>query len=183
MREPFLLASWSCSEYLTLSWPPTEDNQKLWFVLSLLSFCFLNEMQINSRVMLTAALLVLGGCVIYAVFVLGLPPLPSLPPQNLPGIAPLPMPSEFLPSFPLVPEVSSTAGSTELLSSLPPTGSPPSDPVPTTARADAASTLTVGVTPPTPKAPATVEDRVGESIPASKKPVSAVTDANASESP
>ncbi|XP_059962477.1 Golgi reassembly-stacking protein 2 [Mesoplodon densirostris] len=113
----------------------------------------------------------------------GLPPLPSLPPQNLPGLAPLPMPSEFLPSFPLVPEVSSAAGSTELLSSLPPTGSPPSDPVPTAARADAASTLTMGVTPPTPKAPATVEDRVGESIPASKKPVSAVTDANASESP
>ncbi|KAB1279268.1 Golgi reassembly-stacking protein 2 [Camelus dromedarius] len=116
----------------------------------------------------------------------GLPPLPSLPPRNLAGIAmpsEFPMPSEFLPSFPLVPEVSSSAGSAELLSSLPPTGSPPSDPVPATAKADAASALTVDVTPPTPKAPATVEDRVGEPTPASEKPVSAVTDANASESP
>lgn len=113
----------------------------------------------------------------------GLPPLPSLPPRNLPGIAPLPMPSEFLPSFPLVPEVSSAASSGELLSSLPPTGSPPSDPVTTTARADAASSPAVDVTPPAPKAPSTVEDRGCEPTPASEKPVSAVTDASASESP
>ncbi|XP_060008649.1 Golgi reassembly-stacking protein 2 isoform X3 [Lagenorhynchus albirostris] len=110
----------------------------------------------------------------------GLPNLPALPNLNLP--APHVVPGVSLPEL-MNPEVSSTAASTELLSSLPPTGSPPSDPVPTTARADAASTLTVGVTPPTPKAPAAVEDRVGESIPASKKPVSAVTDADASESP
>lgn len=132
---------------------------------------------------MTAALSVLGGCIIYAFFVLGLPPLPSLPPRNLPGIAPLPMPSEFLPSFPLVPEVSSAAGSAELLSSLPSAGSPPSDLVTTTARADAASALAVDVMLPTSKAPITVEDRVSESAPASEKPVSAVTDANASESP
>lgn len=120
---------------------------------------------------------------ICAVFVLGLPPLPSLPPRNLPGIAPLPMPSEFLPSFPLVPEVSSAASSGELLPSLAPTGSPPSDPVTTTAKADAASAPTADVTPPTPKAPTTVEDRVCESSPAGEKPASAVTDASASESP
>ncbi|XP_029790255.1 Golgi reassembly-stacking protein 2 isoform X1 [Suricata suricatta] len=113
----------------------------------------------------------------------GLPPLPSLPPRNLPGIAPLPMPSEFLPSFPLVPEVSSAAGSGELLSSLAPTGSPPSNPVTTTAKADAASAPTVDVTSPSPKAPSTVEDRVCEPSPAGEKPVSAVTDASASESP
>uniref|UniRef100_A0A667HTG9 Golgi reassembly stacking protein 2 n=1 Tax=Lynx canadensis TaxID=61383 RepID=A0A667HTG9_LYNCA len=113
----------------------------------------------------------------------GLPPLPSLPPRNLPGIAPLPMPSEFLPSFPLVPEVSSATSSGELLPSLAPTGSPPSDPVTTTAKADAASAPTADVTPPTPKAPTTVEDRVCESSPAGEKPASAVTDASASESP
>uniref|UniRef100_A0A4W2GXG9 Golgi reassembly stacking protein 2 n=1 Tax=Bos indicus x Bos taurus TaxID=30522 RepID=A0A4W2GXG9_BOBOX len=115
----------------------------------------------------------------------GLPPLPSLPPRNLPGLAPLPMPSEFLPSFPLVPEVSPAAGSADLLSSVPPASSPPSDPVPTTARADTASALTVDVTPPPPKAPATVEDRVSDSATASEKPISAVTvtDASASESP
>lgn len=115
----------------------------------------------------------------------GLPPLPSLPPRNLPGLAPLPMPSEFLPSFPLVPEVSPAAGSADLLSSVPPASSPPSDPVPTTARADTASALTVDVTPPPPKAPATVEDRVSDSATASEKPISAVTvtDASAPESP
>jgi hypothetical protein len=113
----------------------------------------------------------------------GLPPLPSLPPRNLPGIAPLPMPSEFLPSFPLVPEGSSTASSGELLSSLPPTSSPPADPLTTTAKSDAASSLTVDVIPPTSKAPTTVEDRVSDSTPASEKPVSAVSDANVSESP
>ncbi|XP_054978694.1 Golgi reassembly-stacking protein 2 [Sorex araneus] len=115
----------------------------------------------------------------------GLPPLPSLPPRNLPGIAPLPMPSEFLPSFPLVPEVSSAAAPGELLSSLPPASSAPTDPVTTiAAKADAAPTLPVDVTPPMPKAPATVEDRASESAPASEKPVSdAATDANASESP
>uniref|UniRef100_A0A8D0J5W3 Golgi reassembly stacking protein 2 n=1 Tax=Sus scrofa TaxID=9823 RepID=A0A8D0J5W3_PIG len=113
----------------------------------------------------------------------GLPPLPSLPPRNLPGIAPLPLPTEFLPSFPLVPEVSTAAGSGELLSSLPPASSPPSDPVPTSVRADAASALAVAVTPPTPKAPTTAEDRASESAPASEKPASAGTDANASESP
>ncbi|XP_034863688.1 Golgi reassembly-stacking protein 2 [Mirounga leonina] len=113
----------------------------------------------------------------------GLPPLPSLPPRNLSGIAPLPMPSEFLPSFPLVPEVSSAASPGELLSSLTPAGSPPSDPVTTTARADAASAPAVDVTPPTPKAPSTVEDRACESTPANEKPVSAVTDASVPESP
>ncbi|XP_017393655.1 Golgi reassembly-stacking protein 2 [Cebus imitator] len=113
----------------------------------------------------------------------GLPPLSSLPPRNLPGIAPLPLPSEFLPSFPLVPESSSATSSGELLSSFPPTGSPPSDPVTTTAKADTASSLTVDVTPPTAQAPATVEDRVSDSTPVSEKPVSAAVDANASESP
>ena len=77
------------------------------------------------------------------------------------------MPSEFLPSFPLVPEVSPAAGSADLLSSVPPAGSPPSDPIPTTARADTASALTVDVTTPPPKAPATVEDRVSDSATAS----------------
>nr|KAF6353296.1 golgi reassembly stacking protein 2 [Pipistrellus kuhlii] len=113
----------------------------------------------------------------------GLPPLPSLSSQNLPGIAALPLPSEFLPSFPLAPEVSSAAGSGELLSSLPPTSSPPSDPVVTTARADAASALTLDVTLPASTAPVTAEDRASESALASQKPVSAVTGANASESP
>uniref|UniRef100_A0A5F9CNL1 Golgi reassembly stacking protein 2 n=1 Tax=Oryctolagus cuniculus TaxID=9986 RepID=A0A5F9CNL1_RABIT len=113
----------------------------------------------------------------------GLPPLPSLPPRNLAGIAPLPMPSEFLPSFPLVPEGPSAASSGELLSSLPPTGDPPSDPVTTTAKADVAASLTVDGTPPASKAPTTVEDRVSDSTPASEKPVSTVTDANAPESP
>jgi hypothetical protein len=83
----------------------------------------------------------------------GLPLLPSLPPRNLPGIAPLPMPSEFLPSFPLVPEGSATASSGELLSSLPPTSSPPSDPLRTTAKSDAVSSLTVDVIPPLPRPP------------------------------
>ncbi|XP_006141550.1 Golgi reassembly-stacking protein 2 [Tupaia chinensis] len=113
----------------------------------------------------------------------GLPPLPSLPPRNLPGIAPLPMPSDFLPSFPLVPEGSAAAGSGELLPSLPPTGSLPSGPITTTAKADAASPRTVDVTLPAPTAPATVEDRVGDAAPASEKPVSAGMDAIASESP
>ncbi|XP_019582968.1 Golgi reassembly-stacking protein 2 [Rhinolophus sinicus] len=113
----------------------------------------------------------------------GLPPLPSLPPRNLPGIAPLPMPSEFLPSFPLVPEVSSAAGTGELLPSLPPTGSLPSDSVTTTARADTASALTVDMMLPPSKAPTAAEDRASESAPAGEKPVSAVTAAKASESP
>ncbi|XP_077010229.1 Golgi reassembly-stacking protein 2 [Tamandua tetradactyla] len=110
----------------------------------------------------------------------GLPPLPFLPPQDIPGIEPLPMPSKFLPPFPLAPEISSAASSGELLSSLPPTSNPPSDPVMTTAKADAASSLTVDVTTPPAK---TAEDRVSESTLASEKPLSAVTDANASESP
>ncbi|KAM5280033.1 Golgi reassembly-stacking protein 2 [Ctenodactylus gundi] len=113
----------------------------------------------------------------------GLPPLPSLPPRNLPGIGPLPMPAEFLSSFPLVPEGSSAAGSGELPSPLPPTSSLPSDPVTTTAKSEAAPTLTVDVTLPTPKVPTTAEDTASDSIPASEKPVSAVVDANASESP
>lgn len=111
----------------------------------------------------------------------GLPPLPSLPPRNLTGIAPLPLPSEFLPPFPLVPEGSSAASAGEPLSSLPATG-PPSDPVMTTAKAEVASSLTVDVTTPASKVPTTVEDRVGDSTPAIEKSVSAVTDANASES-
>lgn len=115
-----------------------------------------------------------------AVSVLGLPSLPSLSPRNLPGIAPLPVPSEFLPSFPLVPEGSSAASAGEPLSSLPASG-PPSDPVMTTAKADASS-LTVDVMSPASKAPTTTEDRVSDSTPAIEKPVSAVTDANASES-
>ncbi|XP_006866679.1 PREDICTED: Golgi reassembly-stacking protein 2 [Chrysochloris asiatica] len=114
----------------------------------------------------------------------GLAPLPSLPPRNLPGIAPLSMPSEFRPSFPLVPEVSSAVGSGELLSSLPLPSNPPSDPVTTTAKADAVSSLTLDSMPPTAKAPATAEDRVSESAPpASEKQVSAVMDASTSESP
>ncbi|XP_027276017.1 Golgi reassembly-stacking protein 2 isoform X2 [Cricetulus griseus] len=111
----------------------------------------------------------------------GLPPLPTLPPRNLSGIAPLPMPSEFLPSFPLVPEGSSAASAGEPLSSLPATG-PPSDPVMTTAKAEAASSLTVDMMSPASKVPSTVEDRVGDSTATTEKPVSAVTDANASES-
>ncbi|XP_069877235.1 Golgi reassembly-stacking protein 2 [Dipodomys merriami] len=114
----------------------------------------------------------------------GLPPLPSLPPRNLPGIAPLTMPSELLPSFPLVPEGSSAASSGELLSSLPPAGSLPSNPViTTTAKADAATSLPVAVTPPTSKAPTTAEDRVSDSPTASESPAVAVTSASASESP
>lgn len=109
----------------------------------------------------------------------GLPPLPSLPPRNLPGIAPLPMPSDFLPSFPLVPEGSSAASAGEPLSSLPAMG-PPSDPVMTTAKADTSS-LTVDVMSPASKVPTTVEDRVSDCTPAMEKPVSAVTDASASE--
>ncbi|GAB1286414.1 Golgi reassembly-stacking protein 2 [Apodemus speciosus] len=110
----------------------------------------------------------------------GLPPLPSLPPRNLAGIAPLPMPADFLPSFPLVPEGPSAASAGEPLSSLPAMG-PPSDPVMTTAKADASS-LTVDVMSPASKVPTTVEDRVSDCTPAIEKPVSAVTDANASES-
>nr|BAC28276.1 unnamed protein product [Mus musculus] len=106
----------------------------------------------------------------------GLPPLPSLLPRNLPGIAPLPMLSDFLPSFPLVPEGSSAASAGEPLSSLPAMG-PPSDPVMTTAKADASS-LTVDVTSPASKVPTTVEDRVSDCTPAVEKPVS---DADASE--
>ncbi|KAK1336897.1 hypothetical protein QTO34_002933 [Cnephaeus nilssonii] len=101
----------------------------------------------------------------------GLPNLPALPNLNLP--TPHVMPSVSLPEL-VNPEVSSAAGSGELLSSLPPTSSPPSDPVVTTARADAASALTLDVTLPTSKAPITVEDRVSESAPASQKPVSAL---------
>nr|XP_023398823.1 Golgi reassembly-stacking protein 2 [Loxodonta africana] len=132
---------------------------------------------------ITAAVLVLGRCMMCAIFVLGLPPLPSLSSRNLPGIAPLPMPSEFLPSFPLVPEVSSAVGSGELLSSLPLPSNPPSDPITTTAKADAASSLTVDAMPPTSEAPTAVEDRVSKPAPSSEKPVSVVTDANVSESP
>lgn len=110
----------------------------------------------------------------------GLPSLPSLSPRNLPGIAPLPMPPEFLPPFPLVPEGSSAASAGEPLSSLPATG-PPSDPVMTTAKADASS-LTVDVMSPASKVPTTVEDIVSDSTPATEKPVSAAMDANASES-
>ncbi|KAM6174912.1 Golgi reassembly-stacking protein 2 isoform 2-T2 [Erethizon dorsatum] len=113
----------------------------------------------------------------------GLPPLPALPPRNLPGIAPLPMPAELLSSFPLVPEGSSAASSGELLSSLPPTSSLPCDPIMTTAKGDEAAALTVDVAPPAPKAPTTMEDRAGDSTPASERPASAITDANASESP
>ncbi|XP_036773701.2 Golgi reassembly-stacking protein 2 isoform X2 [Manis pentadactyla] len=113
----------------------------------------------------------------------GLPPLPPLPTRSLPGIASLPVPSEFLSSFPLVPEASSAVGSGELLSTLPPTGSPPAGPVTTATRADAASASTGEAHPPAPAAPTTAEDRGGEPTSASEKPVSAVTDANASESP
>lgn len=115
-----------------------------------------------------------------AVSILGLPPLPSLRPRNLPGIAPLPISSEFLPSFPLVPEGSSAAGAGEPLSSLPAMG-PPSDPVMTTAKADASS-LTVDVMSPASKVPTAAEDRVNDGTPAMEKPVCAVTDVNASES-
>jgi len=110
----------------------------------------------------------------------GLPNLPALPNLNLP--TPHVMAGVSLPEL-VNPEVSSAASPGELLSSLPPAGSPPSDPVTTTARADAASAPAVDVTPPTPKAPTTVEDRACESTPANEKPVSAVTDASASESP
>lgn len=113
----------------------------------------------------------------------GLPPLPSLTPHKLPGIAPLPVPSEFLPSFPLVPEGPSTASSGELLSSLPPVGDPPSDPLTTTAKADAATSLTADVTPAPGLAPSTVEDRGSDSAPAREKPVPTVTEAAAPESP
>ncbi|XP_001367823.1 Golgi reassembly-stacking protein 2 [Monodelphis domestica] len=110
----------------------------------------------------------------------GLPPLPSLPPLNLSGITPLSMPSEFLPSFPLVPEVSSATP--ELLSSLPPVGSLPSDPV-STARAEQTSSLPTDVPPLTSKA-TTVEDTANESITTSEKPVSMIAaDTSASESP
>lgn len=129
---------------------------------------------------LGSSTLVAGRYVTSAVSILGLPPLPSLPPRNLPGIAPLPMPSEFLPAFPLVPEGSSAASAGEPLSSLPAMG-PPSDLVMTTAKADTSS-LTVDVMSPASKVPTTVEDRVGDSTPAVEKPVSAVMDANASES-
>uniref|UniRef100_A0A4X2LM06 Golgi reassembly stacking protein 2 n=1 Tax=Vombatus ursinus TaxID=29139 RepID=A0A4X2LM06_VOMUR len=110
----------------------------------------------------------------------GLPPFPSLPPLNLSGITPLSMPSEFLPSFPLVPEVSSTTP--ELLSSLPPVGSLPSDPASTT-RAEQTSLLPSDAPPPTSKAATTVEDTANEPIPTSEKPVSTVTDTSASASP
>ncbi|XP_006878912.1 PREDICTED: Golgi reassembly-stacking protein 2 [Elephantulus edwardii] len=110
----------------------------------------------------------------------GLPPLPSLPPRTLPGMAPLPMPSEFLPPFPWVPEISPAPGAGELLSSFPLPGMPPSDPVTTTAKADAASSLTVDATPPTSKAPTAAEDRAIEAPPATESPVSA--DASAPES-
>ncbi|XP_074071833.1 Golgi reassembly-stacking protein 2 [Macrotis lagotis] len=107
----------------------------------------------------------------------GLPPLPSLPPLNLSGITPLSMPSEFLPSFPLVPEVSS-----ELLSSLPPVGSLPSDPA-STSRTEQTSSLPSDAPPPTSKATTTVEVTANESITTNEKPVSTVTDTSASESP
>ncbi|XP_055253504.1 Golgi reassembly-stacking protein 2 isoform X2 [Moschus berezovskii] len=112
----------------------------------------------------------------------GLPSLPVLPNLNLP--TPPVVPGVSLPEL-VNPEVSPAAGSAELLSAVPPAGSPPSDPIPTTARADATSALTVDVTPPTPKAAATVEDRVSDAANASEKPSSAVTvtDAFASESP
>ncbi|XP_051842148.1 Golgi reassembly-stacking protein 2 [Antechinus flavipes] len=110
----------------------------------------------------------------------GLPPLSSLPPLNLSGITPLSMPSEFLPSFPLVPEVSSATP--ELLSSLPPVVSLPSDPA-SAARAEQTSSLPSDVPPPTSKAAAAVEDIANEPIPTSEKPVSTVTDTSVSESP
>ncbi|XP_003478679.1 Golgi reassembly-stacking protein 2 [Cavia porcellus] len=113
----------------------------------------------------------------------GLPPLPALPPRNLPGITPLPMPAELLSSFPLVPEGSSAASAGELLSSLPPTSSLPSDPIMTTAMAGEATSLTVDAASPAPRAPTSMEDRAGASTPASERPASAVTDASAAESP
>ncbi|XP_075385473.1 Golgi reassembly-stacking protein 2 isoform X2 [Tenrec ecaudatus] len=111
----------------------------------------------------------------------GLPSLPSLSPRNLPGIAPLPMPAEFLSSFPLVPEGSSVAGSGELLASLPLPGNPPSEPMPTTAKAATASAPTVDARPPT--AQASAEDRASEPAPATEKPMPAAGDTSASESP
>ncbi|XP_074159249.1 Golgi reassembly-stacking protein 2 isoform X2 [Sminthopsis crassicaudata] len=110
----------------------------------------------------------------------GLPPLPSLPPLNLSGITPLSMPSEFLPSFPLVPEVSSATP--ELLSSLPPVVSLPSDSA-SAARVEQTSSLPSDAPPSTSKAAATVEDIANEPIPTSEKPVSTVTDTSVSESP
>lgn len=129
------------------------------------------------------ALLVLRGRVTCAISILGLPPLPALPPRNLPGITPLPMPAELLSSFPLVPEGSSAASAGELLSSLPPTSSLPSDPIMTTAMAGEATSLTVDAASPAPRAPTSMEDRAGASTPASERPASAVTDASAAESP
>ncbi|KAL6093264.1 hypothetical protein STEG23_017900 [Scotinomys teguina] len=108
----------------------------------------------------------------------GLPNLPNLPNFNLP--APHLMPGVGLPELGN-PEGSSAAGAGEPLSSLPATG-PPSDPVMTTVKTEAASSLTVDMMSPASKVPTTVEDRVGDSSPAIEKPVSAVTDANASES-
>ncbi|XP_072468395.1 Golgi reassembly-stacking protein 2 [Notamacropus eugenii] len=110
----------------------------------------------------------------------GLPPLPSLPPLNLSGITPLSMPSEFLPSFPLVPEVSTTPE--QLLSSLPPVGGLPSDPA-STSRAEQTSSLPSDAPPPTSKAATTVEDRANEPITTREKPVSTITDTSASASP
>ncbi|EGV95662.1 Golgi reassembly-stacking protein 2 [Cricetulus griseus] len=107
-----------------------------------------------------------------------LPNLPNLPNFNLP--APHIMPGVGLPELGN-PEGSSAASAGEPLSSLPATG-PPSDPVMTTAKAEAASSLTVDMMSPASKVPSTVEDRVGDSTATTEKPVSAVTDANASES-
>uniref|UniRef100_A0A673VAU2 Uncharacterized protein n=1 Tax=Suricata suricatta TaxID=37032 RepID=A0A673VAU2_SURSU len=91
-------------------------------------------------------------------------------------------PSSHMSKCPVA-EADSTAGACYFLAVWVATGSPPSNPVTTTAKADAASAPTVDVTSPSPKAPSTVEDRVCEPSPAGEKPVSAVTDASASESP
>ncbi|XP_038607411.1 Golgi reassembly-stacking protein 2 [Tachyglossus aculeatus] len=112
----------------------------------------------------------------------GLPPLPPLPPLNYAGITPLPLTPDCLPLFPVGPEVSPAAPA-ELLSSLPQVGSLPSEPVSSPARLEQSSPLSLDTATPTSKAVSTVEERGNEPSTVSEKPVSAVTDASASESP
>ncbi|XP_008945148.1 PREDICTED: Golgi reassembly-stacking protein 2 [Merops nubicus] len=106
----------------------------------------------------------------------GMPSLPSLPPLNLMGITPLPMPPKCVPLLPLVTEASTLP--TDLLPSITQAGSFSTDPG-TTVNVEQTSTLTLDSATPTSKA--NIVDRSSESFRVNEK-TSGVTDTQASES-
>ncbi|KAJ6660765.1 hypothetical protein lerEdw1_017391, partial [Lerista edwardsae] len=111
----------------------------------------------------------------------GMPPLSSLPPLNLSGIAPLS--PEFLAQFPLATEVSTMP--TDLLSSAPQIGSLSANPG-TTVSVEHPPAFTLDTSAPPPSAPAAnasaPEDRGDGSVVVNEKPASLVTDPVTSES-